>query len=413
MDLFRPEVVATRHTRLQGSVILSQPASTELLTLLLLVIVTLTGVWLATGSYARTETVRGVLATDVPSAKVMAPAVGFVSMLSVREGSFVAKAAPLAVIDVRRRDGTGQSITADVLRTVDDRLRLADAQLRIAADHDKNERSRLTGLIRSGDAKLAELRVAIDLQQAVVASNKSLYELLETVQNRGFVSRITYEQRRQNLLSSQQQLAALRQQRATIEGDLVQARANLADVSVAEARTVNDVQISIKALQQQQAQLKGEESYTIVSPIPGRVTALQIGVGRPVRSDIPVMTIIPEKSRLYARLYAPSRAAGFVRRGQEVRLLYDAFPYERFGGFKGRVISVSRAAIDPRDLSDAIKADEPVYRVDVSVERQELLAYGVRAPLQAGMTLSATLVLERRSFFSWLVSPLRAVLRRN
>ena len=116
---------------------------------------------------------------------------------------------------------------------------------------------------------------------------------------------------------------------------------------------------------------------------------------------------------LRAQVYVPSRAIGFVRPGQEVRLLYDAFPYQRFGSFDGRIVAVSRTVIDPRQLAAPLTVQEPVYRVDVAPFGQAVLAYGERQPLQAGMTLTASLVLDHRSFLDWLLTPLNAVMRRN
>jgi membrane fusion protein len=125
------------------------------------------------------------------------------------------------------------------------------------------------------------------------------------------------------------------------------------------------------------------------------------------------MTIVPEGSSLHAEVYAPTRAIGFVEPGQEVRLLYDAFPYQRFGSFTGRIVRVSRAAIDPRDLSVPLHLEEAVYRIEVAPEAQSVDAFGAAQPLQPGMTLSANIVLDRRSFLDWLLTPINAVLRRN
>lgn len=413
MNLYRPEVIEERRHRLHGAVMISHSVTTEVISLLLLGIIILTGAWLATGSYARTETVKGMLATYAPSAKIVPPAPGIVTAILVREGSFVRKGQVLAVIDVDRRTGDGQAIAARSLQTVNERLDLEHAQLRIAGIHDINERDRLEGLIKSDASKLAGLKSEITLQRDVVASNKSLYDLLSTVEDRGFVSRITYEQRRQNLIASQQQLASLEEQSATVEGDLAQARSGLSDLPTSKEHAVDDVRSSIDDLEQQKSQIQGQQSYTVISPIDGKVTAIQVGVGRPARSEIPLMSVVPAAAHLYAALYAPSRAVGFVRPGQDVRLMYDAFPYERFGGFKGRVVSVAATPIDPRELDDPIKTDEPVYRIEVGLGQQALVAYGKSRSLQPGMTLSANLILERRSFLAWLTSPLRAVLRRD
>jgi membrane fusion protein len=123
------------------------------------------------------------------------------------------------------------------------------------------------------------------------------------------------------------------------------------------------------------------------------------------------MVIIPVDTELRAELYAPTRAIGFVREGQETRILYDAFPYQRFGSFGGRVASISRTVIDPRESEVPLRLEEPVYRIQVALDRQDLEARGV--PLQPGMTLNANIILERQSFLGWLLKPLNAVLRRN
>ena len=101
--------------------------------------------------------------------------------------------------------------------------------------------------------------------------------------------------------------------------------------------------------------------------------------------------------------------------GQEVRLYYyDAFPYQRFGSFNRREFaSVSRSVIDPRQLAAPIAVDEPVYRIRVVPNSQAVAAFGERHPLQPGMSLTANVILDRRSFLAWLLTPLNAVLRRN
>jgi membrane fusion protein len=69
--------------------------------------------------------------------------------------------------------------------------------------------------------------------------------------------------------------------------------------------------------------------------------------------------------------------------------------------------------LDPRDLDVPLKLEEPVYRVEVTLDRQSVDAFGDRLSLQPGMTLRANIVLERRSFLDWLLSPLHAVVNRT
>ena len=67
----------------------------------------------------------------------------------------------------------------------------------------------------------------------------------------------------------------------------------------------------------------------------------------------------------------------------------------------------------PRQLAAPIAVDEPVYRIRVVPNSQAVAAFGERHPLQPGMSLTANVILDRRSFLAWLLTPLNAVLRRN
>jgi membrane fusion protein len=215
------------------------------------------------------------------------------------------------------------------------------------------------------------------------------------------------------MLASRQNLQTLEQQRISAMSQANQARADLARLAIDGARDVSDIQSNIQGLAQQKTQLLAEQAYVIVAPVAGRVSALLSAEGRSMAAGMPLLTIIPERTDLRADLYAPTRAIGFVRAGQEARLLYDAFPYQRFGSFGAKVTSVSKIVLDPRDIDVPLKFEEPVYRVAVTLDRQSVDAFGERLPLQPGMTLRANIVLERQSFLSWLLSPLHAVVNRT
>jgi membrane fusion protein len=86
---------------------------------------------------------------------------------------------------------------------------------------------------------------------------------------------------------------------------------------------------------------------------------------------------------------------------------------QRFGSFSGHIVGISRAVIDPRELAAPLKMEEPVYRIAVAPDGGAVGAFGDEMPLQPGMTLTANVILERRSFLDWLLAPLRAVVRRS
>jgi membrane fusion protein len=412
-NLFRPEAVEARQQRVLGEIVLTQPVRSRLLVILLFGIIATLALWVTLGTYTRTEAARGILVTDDPSAKVVAIRPGVVTGLAVREGQLVRAGQKIATVRVEQGSESGGSAVADSLGALETQRGLTRDQVRLAGERAAGERARVAATLAGLTQQRADLAGQIALQEEAVASAKDLLDRIQSVVEKGFVSRIEVERRRQGWVAARQELARLRQQSNSASAEARRASAELARISADAGAQIVSAQAEAETIAQRQAQLKGERAYTIAAPVNGRVTALQAAVGRTVEPSLPMMVIVPDGSALHADVYAPTRAIGFVKPGQEVRLLYDAFPYRRFGSFKGRIAAVSRIVIDPRELGAPLKIEEPVYRIRVTPEAQAVLAFGEQQDLQPGMTLTANIVLDRRSFLDWLLAPLNAVLRRN
>ncbi len=383
------------------------------MTAVLVAVIAIAAVWVTLGEYARTEQVRGTLSTTLPSSKIVAPQAGLLTKLNVVEGQLVKKGEVLAVIDIDRRTEEGSAFAEVSLEAIDNRLSLTEEQASIAGNIAVVTQRELRGIADNAARQIANIQNQIALQRSVVESNQSLFDKVETLVERGFISQIDYENRRQNLLNSQQGLSRLEQQLITLQGERTRAIAELGQSRLTAAQEISTIDSTAQGLVQQRAQLSGEKAYTINAPISGCVTAIQAAQGKTARPNVALMTIIPEGSDLEAVLYAPTRAIGFVKNSQETRLLLDAFPYQRFGSFEATISEVSRTVLDPREADVPFKIEEPVYKVKAKLRKQAVNAFGDDIPLQPGMTLTGNIVLERQSFLDWILTPLRAVMNRN
>jgi membrane fusion protein len=158
--------------------------------------------------------------------------------------------------------------------------------------------------------------------------------------------------------------------------------------------------------EQRIAEINGRRAYVLRAPNAGRVATLQATAGRTADPKHLQLEIVPADSVLEAELFVPTRAIGFVRPEQEVRILYDAFPYQSFGTYHGRIVRVSQTILKDTDLSAPVTLQEPAYKVTVALDRPDIDAYGRKIPLQADMLLRADIILGRRTLLSWLISPL-------
>ena len=152
------------------------------------------------------------------------------------------------------------------------------------------------------------------------------------------------------------------------------------------------------------AELSHQQKSVLIASVAGTVSTLQLKAGQQVSDGQLALSLLPENPQLEAVLYLPTAAIGFVATGQEARLRYHAYPYQRFGIFTGTVVDISDTVLLPTDLPE-LALPGPSFRVRVKLPSQTVLAYQKALPLKAGMTLEADLVTEKRSLMQWLFDP--------
>jgi membrane fusion protein len=95
-------------------------------------------------------------------------------------------------------------------------------------------------------------------------------------------------------------------------------------------------------------------------------------------------------------------------------LRYQAFPYQKFGHQSGQVVQVSKAPLQPSELAGlplagAMTSGEPLYRITVRLDKQDVAAYGATQALAPGMQLDADVVLDRRRLIEWIFEPVLGI----
>lgn len=155
------------------------------------------------------------------------------------------------------------------------------------------------------------------------------------------------------------------------------------------------------------AQLHGQRAYVIKSPRAGYINNLQVRIGHQATTQQPLLTVVPKEASLTAHLLVPVAAAGFVEKGQSIRIRYDAFPYQKFGLYSGVVADISTSVLLPNELRDApISTQVPTYRLTATLDQTSVSAYGNTLELKSGMTFSADVRLAERSLLEWLLEPI-------
>jgi membrane fusion protein len=408
--LFRNEAIQfQQHNRQWGDVASLQPLSTKVVVWFLATSAALIILFLFVAQYARKEVAVGYLTPTTGTAKIFAPERGTIKDVHVEEGSTVREGQPLLTIETDQIAADGNDVNASMLNTLRSQKAFIADNINREEERTGSERERLRALVRGFGAEISELQSQIELQTERLKMVGSDFDAAAQLKSKGFMSAVDFRRREVQVLEHKQAISALHQQLAARKNQLTEAQFSLQQLPTVMAQKVQALRNDLAYVEQRIAQVTIRRAYVIRAPTKGRISTLQATVGQNADPQRLQLEIIPEESVLQAVLFLPARAIGFVKPGQAVRILYEAFPYQHFGTYRGSVVKVSQTILNSSDATGPIKLNEPAYRVTVGLERPDIDAYGTRVALQPDMLLKADVILEKRSLMSWLTNPLRGV----
>ncbi len=407
-SLFRKEALEYRKDRLYGDVILLQPLSKTLLVGVVVAICVLLTAFIFWGTYARKETVHGYLLPDKGIVKTYAPQAGVtIDSVHVREGDEVEAGQLMVTLRSDRSISGGRDIDAIQLQEVESSLahqyESIQGENNLLIAQTAQYKTQIEGL----KTELAQLDLNLKTQeQKLTILEKRVVGAKQLLENK-HISELEYHQKYlEELLTQKQRYQELKSAKASKDSNLIQAQSELEQLPIKSKARINEIENKISELKQRQAEMMGKRGLEIRAPVSGVVTGIQAREGQTATNNSPLLAILPQEAVMQAELLVPSRAIGFITEGQTVLIRYDAFPYQRFGIYEGTVTDISKHVLLPQELSIPLELKEPVYRVTVTLKKQQVLAYGKQFPLQTGMLLDADIILDKQSLIKWILDPL-------
>ncbi len=404
--LFRPEVVRRQGEGDVGQAIEIVPLSQMAFSSFLIAIILAAILFAVSAGYARKETVPGLITPSQGVIRVQAPRAGTITKLLVAEGDVVAADQVLFQIVVEETGASGAGSDTTILEALKQQKAILQDQIRNEAAHGQAEADRLNAQIRQLGQEIPQIERQRQLQAERAKAARAIYEKIRPLRNRGIITVFEYHNRQATALSEAQSLAGIEQQLSAKRGEIEQAKLSRKRLPIEQADREATLQRGVSDIDQRAAEIEGRRRYVVRAATSGRVTNVLAAVGHTADPRTPLMSIVPVGGHFQAELFVPARAIGFVRTGQHVRLLYDAFPFQRFGTYGGVVTSIGGTMLAPNDLSQPVALKEPAYRVKVDLDRQYVSAFGHEVTLQPDMTLVADIILEKRTLMEWLLEPL-------
>lgn len=412
--LFRKQALDFHRTKQYGQVLLLHPFSHRLLTIAFVGIALSMLAFFLLFSTTRKAHSQGILLPEVGVISIQSKQQGVIAERRVREGQEVKQGEVMFVLYTERSTGLSTSTEGVVSKLLQGRRDSFSDELKHSA---QQSRQRIQVSTQRGeDLKIEAARLAdqIVLQQQRVTLAEQASNRFRDLQATNYISAAQLQDKQAELLDQRQRLADLQRQQLVKQREHTTALADLAELQVQAQRDTQGLQRNMSALDQDLIENEARRKVVVLAPSDGVVTAITANIGQSVAGTSTLASLIPAGAELEAEIYAPSRSIGFVKPGMTVLLRYQAYPYQKFGQHTATVRDVTNTSVPTSELpvgevSAGAGRAEPLYRIRLKLDRQTVMAYGKPMPLKSGMLLDASILLEKRRLYEWVLEPLFSI----
>lgn len=318
----------------------------------------------------------GIIRPIAEKTEIKTLVAGRIDQILVRNGQYVTKGLPLAILD---NDRINSQLRLNQFRLKEKKQQIFD--LSILVELSKNDYDSIPKL-RSALYRQQYSQFIFNLSDNLTTQKKLLRDLnikKELYNNGKVIALQKLEDQKYEYHKAKTAFdMAFEQQLSTWQGALTTAR------------------MELNQLQAEQHQLQEQKTLnTIKAPISGTLQQFQ---GRYAGNYIQagdVLGIISPDSGLIAECYVKPSDIGLIKKNMPVRFQVDAFNYNQWGLLKGSVIEI------PNDFITV--NNTPVFLVRCKLDQNFLtLKNGYKGKLKKGMTLHGRFVIAKRSLYELL-----------
>jgi membrane fusion protein len=411
--LFRNQALNYAGARQYGSIILTNPISHSVITGLFLIIGFAIIAFFILFSTTRKVQCQGVLLPKAGVIQIMSMQAGIIIERRVSEGQSVKAGDLLFVLSSDRSSSVSNGAQKEVSSLLSSRRNSFDEEFQQVQLQYKQRidtaRRRVSDLIADGN----QIEDQMSIQARRVTLSEQALKRYEELQATHFISIAQFQEKQAEVLDQRQKLAELNRLKSSSQRNLVAAEADISDLEIQGHREVNVVQRNISLVNQDLTESEARRQISIRAPRDGMVTAITADIGQTVSATAALASVLPAGSELEAEIYVPSRSAGFLKPGMSVLLRYQAYPYQKFGQYPAHISEISNTSFRPDagnfSAIPVASSPEPLYRIRLKIDCQMVHIYGKDMPLKSGMLIDASILLETRHLYEWVLEPLFSI----
>lgn len=278
------------------------------------------------------------------------------------------------------------------------------------------QRSERVSDLAGAEAEVAKLKQTLPLIEQQLSARKELAD-------KGYFSKIRlleYEQLRiehiQNIAVQEANASKLRAAMANIDAQLLRLKGSFGKNAVSELAQAQEQQVLSR--QEVTKSNRRKEFQQLRAPVSGTVQQLTIStVGGVVQPAQALMIIVPDDGAMFVEANILNKDIGFIRKGQPVRLKFEAFTFTDYGVIPAVVDDISRDALNIDSLSPQPNSrnNPPVqsnllYVARIRLLKSSIQINGKKYNINPGLAVQAEIKTGQRRIIDFLISPIARTL---
>jgi HlyD family secretion protein len=375
-------------------------------------------------------TAKGRLVTPLPNIVVQPLETSIVQTIEVRAGQVVHKGDRLATLDptFAQADGSQLKSKLDSLNTqwasLDAELSGERMERPTAESPDSKIQSRLSkerqasysSQIRRQIESIAKLRSSLETarrdeegQQARVKGLKEMEVMTDDLVSKKLAVKSRLLDVRDRLMEAERGTELARNRQIEIRRELSALEAEKAAYETGWRQKMLEEMLAVSrerdAVSDQLQKANLRQSRVILSA-PADAVVLEVAKLSPgsiVKEAEPFFTLVPISDVLEAEVQIESLDVGYVKIGSKSHVKIDAFPFQKHGTLEGSLRTLSQDAFRREASAGGMDA---YYGGRVTLATTHLDDMAPNATLLPGMTLTAEILVGKRSVLSYLLWPL-------
>ena len=411
--LFRQEAINYQKAKWMGKALLIKGYSAWFVFLLSIVFIIVLVLAAIFGTYTRRINVPGEITTQPRAINLFSTQQGFIITSHVKVGDKVKKGDPIYELDVSQTTQLG-NVTQKTIESINNQIRNISEIIETLKE---NKQITLKALKQQIDEYNTFHQDSLLL---VKNAEKGMSEMYESMQNyadyqkKGLINNEQFNNQRYLYYQQQNSYQFLQNQIIQENLSIIQLNSELVTKIADFDNKISEYQFQLNALQRQLTEVNAKGTLIISAPSDGRIESLSVTDGQMVKTDDSLAQLIPANTdSYYLVLWAPNESVPYISVNDKINIRYEAYPYQKFGQFSGKIMSISKVPASSQEMSTYSSSPlsqnninyQAYYKVMVSLDKQQMAKFNNKIKLTNGMKADITLFLEKRPIYQWMLSP--------